>query len=129
MGDRHNIGLIQENKTIIWLYSHWGFYTEKTEMFSGVVAEALVNAKDRWDDESYFNRIFINTLGESLSGVSVDRVFMDEHKRYAVDIAKNKVYLVDNFAWRKGTYGDIPNPIVEYTFEDFVKKFDPDKRM
>ena len=128
MGDRHNIGLVAYDfgsarpKEIIWLYAHSGFYTDKVEGFAASLAHALDEARSRWDDHSYFNRIVIATLGDSVRGINIGTATSDEHKRYVVDSEKQEVYLMDNKHW----LGDIlnyPEPIITFSFDRFVQKY------
>lgn len=130
MGDRHNIGLVQYDRRddgprdILWLYSHSGFYVENppVEGFAAVVALALDEARPRWDDHSYFNRIIILTLGDSIRGISLGRATGDEHKRWVIDSEKREVYLMDNNSWL-GELADMPDPIICMGFEKFIEKY------
>jgi len=128
MGDRHNIGLLQYKygakrpSEILWLYSHSGFWTEKSDGFAACLAEALAEARPRWDDHTYFNRIVINTLGDSISGIGIGTATGDEHRRYVVDSEKQEVYLMKNWPW-DGNYANAPTPLVTFTFENFVRKY------
>lgn len=130
MGDRHNIGIIQRTwgdpnpQGILWLYSHSGFYIEGQpwEGFAACVAMALDEARPRWDDDDYFNRIVIHTLGESVRGISVGKATGDEHKRYVIDLKAKVVGLYENHPW-DGSLASMPLPLVTHSFEDFIAKY------
>lgn len=128
MGDRHNIGLLQytynseQPKDILWLYSHSGFYTDAVQGFSASLAHALDEARPRWDDHTYFNRIIIHTLGDSVRGIGIGPATGDEHKRYVVDNERQLVYLMDNVKW-DGSLQNYVDPIATFSFESFIKRY------
>lgn len=130
MGDRHNVGIVQypygaeRAKEIIWLYSHSGFWSDVpgVEGYAACVALALDEARPRWDDYSYFTRIIIHSLGESVRGISIGKCTLDEHKRYVLDPKAGKVYLMDNWKW-DGDFRNWVKPIVSWTFDEFVAKY------
>lgn len=130
MGDRHNIGLIQYDRdpkvpeNIMWLYSHSGFWLENPHVdgFSACLAVALDEARPRWTDHTYFNRIVIHTLGEAVRGIGIGTATGDEHKRWVVDNEKKEVYLMDNWSW-DGSLAKMPEPIFTLGFEAFIAKY------
>lgn len=128
MGDRHNIGIVQEDSrwgnTILWLYSHSGFWSDVpgVEGFSACLALAIDEARPRWEDPAYFTRIVIHSLGESVRGISAGTAIGDEHKRWVVNPVEQSVSLVENYPW-DGSYNTMPTPLVTLSFEDFVKKY------
>lgn len=128
MGDRHNVGLVQYKygatrpHEILWLYSHNGFYTDAVDGFAASVAHALDEARPRWDEHSYFNRIVIHTLGESVRGIHTGTATGDEHKRYLIDSNNQKVHLMDNWKW-DGAILNAPAPIITFDFDNFIRKY------
>lgn len=130
MGDRHNIGIIQQTwgtahpQGILWLYSHSGFWVVHPEVegYAACLALALDEARPRWGDHTYFNRIIIHTLGESVRGIGVGKATGDEHKRYVLNSDAQTVGLYENYPW-DGSIDKMPKPLVEFSFEDFVTKY------
>jgi len=130
MGDRHNIGIIQQTwgdahpQGILWLYSHSGFWVDNPQIdgYAACLALALDEARPRWDDHTYFNRIIIHTLGESVRGIGVGKATGDEHKRYVLNSDAKTVGLYDNYPW-DGSLGSMPEPLVTFSFEDFITKY------
>lgn len=130
MGDRHNIGILQHTygedtpRDILWLYSHSGFWVDNPQVdgFAACLALALDEARPRWDDDTYFTRIVIHTLGESVRGIGIGKATSDEHKRYVVDSDKQEVHLMENYPW-DGSLAKMPLPLVTFSFEDFIRKY------
>jgi len=86
MGDRANFGFVQSNGETIVLYGHWAGYN-----MLGKLADAVIKARPRWNDESYATRIVISQLiGDQWNmetgwGLSVNQILDNEHKIAIVD--------------------------------------------
>jgi hypothetical protein len=86
MGDRANFGFVQSNGETIVLYGHWAGYN-----MLGKLADAVIKARPRWNDESYATRIAISQLiGDQWNmetgwGLSVNQIQDNEHKIAIVD--------------------------------------------
>jgi len=86
MGDRANFGFVQSNGETIFLYGHWAVYN-----MLGKLADAVIKARPRWNDESYATRIVISQLiGDQWNmetgwGLSVNQIQDNEHKIAIVD--------------------------------------------
>jgi hypothetical protein len=86
MGDRANFGFVQSNGQTIVLYGHWAGYN-----MLGKLADAVIKARPRWNDESYATRIVISQLiGDQWNmetgwGLSVNQIQDNEHKIAIVD--------------------------------------------
>ena len=86
MGDRANFGFVQSNGETIVLYGHWAGYN-----MLGKLADAVIKARPRWNDESYATRIVISQLiGDQWNmetgwGLSVNQLQDNEHKIAIVD--------------------------------------------
>jgi hypothetical protein len=86
MGDRANFGFVQSNGETIVLYGHWAGYN-----MLGKLADAVIKARPRWNDESYATRIVISQLiGDQWNmetgwGLSVNNILDNEHKIAIVD--------------------------------------------
>jgi hypothetical protein len=86
MGDRANFGFVQSNGETIVLYGHWAGYN-----MLGKLADAVIKARPRWNDESYATRIVISQLiGDQWNmetgwGLSVNQIQDNEHKIAIVD--------------------------------------------
>lgn len=86
MGDRANFGFVQENGNTIVLYGHWAGYN-----MLGKLADAVIAARPRWNDESYATRIAISHLvGDQWNmetgwGLYVNQIGDNEHKIAIVD--------------------------------------------
>lgn len=128
MGDCHNVGLIQysfgesQPSEILWLYAHNGFWTEVVEGYSASLAHALDEARPRWGDDTYFNRIVTYTLGDSVRGIGTGIATMDDHRRWVIDPRNEEVHLMENWPWN-GKYNKMPKPIVSFSFEDFIARY------
>ena len=81
MGDRANFGFVQPNGQTIVLYGHWAGYN-----MLGRLADAVIAARPRWNDESYATRIAISYLiGDQWNmetgwGLQVNAIGDNEHK-------------------------------------------------
>ena len=86
MGDRANFGFVQSNGQTIVLYGHWAGHN-----MLGKLADAVIKARPRWNDESYATRIAISQLiGDQWNmetgwGLSVNQIQDNEHKIAIVD--------------------------------------------
>jgi hypothetical protein len=86
MGDRANFGFVQSNGETIVLYGHWAGHN-----MLGKLADAVIKARPRWNDESYATRIVISQLiGDQWNmetgwGLSVNNILDNEHKIAIVD--------------------------------------------
>ena len=86
MGDRANFGFVQSNGETIVLYGHWAGHN-----MLGKLADAVIKARPRWNDESYATRIVISQLiGDQWNmetgwGLSVNQILDNEHKIAIVD--------------------------------------------
>jgi hypothetical protein len=86
MGDRANFGFVQSNGETIVLYGHWAGHN-----MLGKLADAVIKARPRWNDESYATRIAISRLiGDEWNmetgwGLSVNNIQDNEHKIAVVD--------------------------------------------
>jgi hypothetical protein len=86
MGDRANFGFVQSNGETIVLYGHWAGHN-----MLGKLADAVIKARPRWNDESYATRIAISQLiGDQWNmetgwGLSVNQIQDNEHKIAIVD--------------------------------------------
>ena len=65
MGDRGNVKLVYENKSKIYIYSHW----TRSEL-PQLVANALHFGESRWDDEQYLARVIFQTVIDNDDGVT-----------------------------------------------------------
>ena len=128
MGDRHNIGIMlypnedEQAKEILWLYAHNGFWTDVVDGYAASLAHALDEARPRWGDYQYFNRIIILTLSDSIRGIGIGTATGDEHKRYVLDPKRQIVHLMDNWSWN-GDCRHMPSPIVSFTYDEFVSRY------
>ena len=89
MGDRANFGFVQPNGETIVLYGHWAGY-----QMLGKLADAVINARPRWVDNSYATRIVISQLiGDQWNmetgwGLHVNEIGDNEHKIAIVDFSQ-----------------------------------------
>lgn len=81
MGDRANFVFVDGEGETICLYGHWAGYN-----MLGKLADAVIAARPRWNDESYATRIVISTLiGDQWNmetgwGLQVNAIGDNEHK-------------------------------------------------
>jgi hypothetical protein len=86
MGDRANFGFVQPNGNTIVLYGHWAGHN-----MLGKLADAVIKARPRWNDNSYATRIVISQLVadqwnmETGWGLYVNEIGDNEHKIAIVD--------------------------------------------
>lgn len=86
MGDRANFGFVQPNGNTIVLYGHWAGYN-----MLGRLADAVIEARPRWNDSSYATRIAISQIvgdqwnEETGWGLHVNEISDNEHKIAIVD--------------------------------------------
>lgn len=118
MGDRAQVLLFEEKREGEWyeepiyLYTHWDGYKLKQ-----TIANALDRGRGRWTDPSYLNRIIFSEMVkddiEGDTGYGLSRNYQDssaatDYKVYASwDLDECKVV----------------TPESEYTFEDFISRF------
>ena len=86
MGDRANFGFVQPNGNTIVLYGHWAGYN-----MLGRLADAVIEARARWNDPSYATRITISQMVadqwnmETGWGLYVNEIGDNEHKVAIID--------------------------------------------
>ena len=86
MGDRANFVFVQPNGETIVLYGHWAGHNMLAKL-----ADAVIAARPRWNDNSYATRIAISQLiGDQWNmetgwGLSVNTIQDNEHKIPVVD--------------------------------------------
>ena len=101
MGDRANFGFVQSNGNTIVLYGHWAGY-----QMLGKLADAVIAARPRWNDESYATRISISHLiGDQWNmetgwGLNVNSISDNEHKIAIVDFNQQTFSLHEEDDWR-----------------------------
>jgi hypothetical protein len=117
MGDRANIVLRQQDQAI-YLYSHWGGYD-----MPETLRQALVNGRNRWNDETYLGRIIFNTMtkgyedGEAGFGIGV-YPSDNEYAYLVVDARAGMVTVHRNLPRQED--GSWTRPFREFTFEEYV---------
>jgi hypothetical protein len=115
MGDRANFGFRDRNENIIFLYGHWAGYRMLEQL-----GNALVQAKPRWNDESYATRICVSQLvnaewdRETGWGLSVNEIQDNEHKIPVVDWAKQTVTLYEE---------DLQTAVFSMGLQEFSDKY------
>lgn len=120
MGDRANFGFRQTDGSVIYLYGHWAGY----EMMARL-ADALIAAEPRWNDESYATRIAIsNMIGEEWNqeyswGIA-NHIGDNEHSVPVVDW-QNKTVTLYPHTWEDGVMFDSPKFVMD--FQQFLDKF------
>jgi len=101
MGDRANFGFVQSNGNTIVLYGHWAGY-----QMLGKLADAVIAARPRWNDESYATRIAISHLiGDQWNmetgwGLNVNSISDNEHKIAIIDFSQQTFSLHEEDDWR-----------------------------
>jgi hypothetical protein len=128
MGDRANFGFKQSNGETIVLYGHWAGF----DMLANL-AEAVLAAESRWDDESYATRIAVSHLvGDQWQattgwGLSVNTILDNEHKIPLIDWSNKTFSLHEEAPWSESTEytvrGMSDEPIFTLSLQDFVKKY------
>jgi hypothetical protein len=107
MGARTNFEL-QDGQGSIWLYSHWGGDNKEVTL-----ANALEQAKPRWDDFSYAMRIVVSQIigqnwdSETGFGLSTFEAGEESYDPISVNFANNTV--------------SYQNKV--YTFEEFIANY------
>lgn len=129
MGDRANVVVVQSDGGRIWLYTHWAGVKLAADL-----ARALKRGRERWDDPSYLARIiFCEMLPKEnwseLAGIGIANEQQDNnHPNLVVDVSKTRVTCEDV----DGCYAKYPEdrPCVgnAWSFEDFIAKFENDKK-
>jgi len=131
MGDRANFGLKQTDGNTIFVYGHWAGHQMLARF-----AKALDRADKagRMGDDSYANRIIISDLiGDDWSqdfswGISLNNIVDNEHKIPVYDFETDTVSLYD-WDWKSGLGASLSDKIVEFSREDFVRKYAKDKAL
>lgn len=120
MGDRANFGFRQTDGSVIYLYGHWAGH----EMMARL-ADALIAAHPRWNDEMYATRIAISTMiGEEWNqeygwGIA-NHIGDNEHSIPVVDWNAKTVTLYPH-NWTDGVMFDSPKFVMG--FQQFLDKF------
>jgi len=100
MGDRANFVFVDGEGETICLYGHWAGYN-----MLGKLADAVIAARPRWNDESYATRIVISHLiGDQWNmetgwGLHVNEISDNEHKIAIVDFAQQTFSLHEDDNW------------------------------
>lgn len=96
MGDRANFAFVQSNGETVVLYGHWAGH-----QMLGKLADAVIKARGRWNDEGYATRIAISQLvGDQWNmetgwGIYVNEIADNEHKIAVVDFNQQTFSLHD----------------------------------
>jgi hypothetical protein len=96
MGDRANFGFRDHKEDILFVYGHWAGYKMLEQL-----ANALVHARPRWNDEAYATRICVSQLvnsewdRETGWGLTINTIADNEHKIPVVDWKKQTVTLYE----------------------------------
>lgn len=120
MGDRANFGFRQTDGSVIYLYGHWAGH----EMMARL-ADALIAAHPRWNDEMYATRIAISTMiGEEWNqeygwGIA-NHIGDNEHSIPVVDWNAKTVTLYPH-NWTDGVMFDSPKFVMG--FQQFLDRF------
>ncbi|AYB70989.1 hypothetical protein SEA_YABOI_190 [Streptomyces phage Yaboi] len=129
MGDRTNVGVVmrasngRDKEGILWVYSHWGL-----PGITASIAKALDNAKGRWDDDMYGQRIFVQSIMEAGGmessselggGLSFNFIADNEHKLWVADFYDQTMYLFPEY---EGNL-DTPEPLAVISFQEFVTTY------
>lgn len=115
MGDRANFGFQDRKGDTVFLYGHWAGY----KMLENL-ANAVVKAQSRWNDESYATRICISQLinedwpGETGWGITVNELCDNEHRIPIINWSKGKFTLVEE---------DLQTEVFSMSLENFVEKY------
>ena len=131
MGDRANFGIRQTDGNTIFVYGHWAGH-QMLARFAKAIDRA--DQAGRIGDNSYATRIIISDLiGESWSqdlswGITINRLSDNEHKVPVYDLASDTVTLYD-YVWVKGRGAVVAEKVVEFSREDFVRKYAKDKAL
>ena len=115
MGNRANFVFVQDSGETIVLYGHWAGY----DMLKNL-ADAVVHARPRWNDDSYATRIAIsNLIGEEWPnttgwGISVNQLGDNEHKVPVIDWTNQTFTLYEE---------DLSTVVFSSTLSAFVDKY------
>lgn len=126
MGDRANFGIKQADGNTIFVYGHWAGGNMLAKFANAI--DRVVDA-GRLGDDAYATRIIISDLiGDDWSqdlgwGITINTLADNEHKVPVYDLANDTVTLYDA-DWRTAVLTD---KIVEFSREDFVRKYAKDK--
>ena len=115
MGDRANFGFRDSKENIIFLYGHWAGHRMLENL-----ANAVEQARPRWNDESYATRICVSQLvneewaSETGWGLNVNEIGDNEHKVPVIDW-KNKTFTLYEH--------DLHSPVFSLALDAFVTKY------
>jgi len=115
MGDRANFGFRQSNENVVFLYGHWAGHRMLENL-----ADCVLTAKPRWNDEAYATRICISNLiadewtSETGWGITVNELSDNEHKVPVIDW-KNKTFTLME--------EDLQTEVFSISLESFVNKY------
>ena len=127
MGDRANFGFVQPNGQTIVLYGHWAGH-----QMLGRLADAVIAARPRWNDEGYATRIAISQLiGDQWNmetgwGLYVNEIADNEHKIAIVDFEQQTFSLheEDDFRNQDNKVRGMKNEaIFTMDLSNFVEKY------
>lgn len=121
MGDRATFVFEQEDGNAIYLYGHWA-----GEGMLATLADALIAAHPRWNDETYATRIAIsNMIGVDWveeTGWGLSTYFCDSEHSVPVINFKNKTVKLIPHSW--DTKFDMnAEPKFVMDFQSFLDKF------
>ncbi len=100
MGDRANFVFVDSKGDSIVLYGHWAGHNMLAKL-----ADAVIKARPRWNDNSYATRIAISQLiGDQWNmetgwGLSVNTIMDNEHKIPVVDFEQQTFSLHEEDDW------------------------------
>ena len=127
MGDRANFGFVQPNGNTIVLYGHWAGYN-----MLGRLADAVIEARPRWNDPAYGTRIAISQIvgdqwnEETGWGLHVNEISDNEHKIAVVDFEQQTFSLheEDSFHNTDNKVRGMSNkPIFTMDLSEFCEKY------
>jgi hypothetical protein len=115
MGDRANFGFRQSNENVVFLYGHWAGHRMLENL-----ADCVLTAKPRWNDEAYATRICISNLigdewpSETGWGITVNELADNEHKVPVIDWSKQTFTLYEE---------DLTTVVFTTDLNSFVAKY------
>lgn len=127
MGDRANFGFVQPNGNTIVLYGHWAGYN-----MLGRLADAVIEARPRWNDTSYGTRIAISQIigdqwnEETGWGLTVNEISDNEHKIAIIDFDQQTFSLHEEAPRNdkdNKVNGMSNQPIFTMDLSNFVEKY------